>query len=81
MSTRKQLNRTLRTLSLDSGGGSQLFEIVLRMQVISGHCAKQVAGRSWNYERKLHILREPGGPKRPFPRTGFFRTLDAWRIR
>jgi hypothetical protein len=37
MLARKQLNRTLRTLSLGSGGGSQLFEIVLRMQVISGH--------------------------------------------
>ena len=39
MLTRKQLNRTLRTLSLDSDGGSQLLEIAPRVQVISGHCA------------------------------------------
>jgi hypothetical protein len=33
MLTRKQLNRTLRTLSLDSDGGSQLLEIAPRVQV------------------------------------------------
>ena len=45
--TRKQLNRTLRTLSLDSVGGSQLLEIAPRVQVISGHCARHRHMMPW----------------------------------
>jgi hypothetical protein len=47
MLTTKQLNRTLRTHSLDSVGGSQLLENAPRVQVISGHCARHRHMMPW----------------------------------
>lgn len=78
MLTRKQLNRTLRTLSLDSDGGSQLLEIAPRVQVISGHCADEspaeagIMSASYTFCASLEA-------EAAVPRTGLFRTLDDWR--
>ena len=78
MLTRKQLNRTLRTLSLDSDGGSQLLEIAPRVQVISGHCADKwpaeagIMSASYTFCGSLEA-------DAAVPRTGLFRTLDDWR--
>lgn len=79
MLTPKQLNRTLGTLSLHSGGGSQLFEIVLCMGVIP-----VTALDNWLAEAGImnasYTFCASLAAKAAVPQNGILRrTLDAWR--